>query len=103
MRTEALICFLRQVTEAQADPETTLLAFLRDKRILQTSSRSVSESFLAVSATYRPSFTPPSVRLTGTKYGCGGGGCGACTVMLSRYQPATKTITYPSARCSLIG
>lgn len=42
------------------------------------------------------SLTASSVRLTGTKYGCGGGGCGACTVMVSRYQPATKTIMYPA-------
>uniref|UniRef100_A0A8C8VRY5 xanthine dehydrogenase n=1 Tax=Peromyscus maniculatus bairdii TaxID=230844 RepID=A0A8C8VRY5_PERMB len=31
---------------------------------------------------------------TGTKYGCGGGGCGACTVMVSRYNPSTKTIRH---------
>lgn len=56
-------------------------------------------TFLIYSATCRAGRFPPwftaSVRLTGTKYGCGGGGCGACTVMVSRYQPTTKTIEYP--------
>ncbi|XP_020840560.1 aldehyde oxidase 1 [Phascolarctos cinereus] len=70
----------RKVMEKNADPETMLLPYLRKK-----------------------------LRLTGTKYGCGGGGCGACTVMVSRYDPGTKKIRHYSANacllsiCSLFG
>ncbi|XP_036600788.1 aldehyde oxidase 1-like isoform X1 [Trichosurus vulpecula] len=70
----------RKVTEKNADPETMLLPYLRKK-----------------------------LHLTGTKYGCGGGGCGACTVMISRFDPGTKKIRHYSANacllpiCSLFG
>ncbi|XP_012580798.1 PREDICTED: aldehyde oxidase-like [Condylura cristata] len=61
----------RKVTEKNVDPETMLLPYLRKK-----------------------------LRFTGTKYGCGGGGCGACTVMISRYNPITKKIRhYPANAC----
>ncbi|XP_049743723.1 aldehyde oxidase [Elephas maximus indicus] len=61
----------RKVIEKNADPETMLLPYLRKK-----------------------------LRFTGTKYGCGGGGCGACTVMISRYNPITKSIRhYPANAC----
>uniref|UniRef100_A0A8D0P4E3 aldehyde oxidase n=1 Tax=Sus scrofa TaxID=9823 RepID=A0A8D0P4E3_PIG len=61
----------RKVIEKNVNPETMLLPYLRKK-----------------------------LRLTGTKYGCGGGGCGACTVMISRYNPITKRIRhYPANAC----
>ncbi|XP_053452272.1 aldehyde oxidase isoform X3 [Nycticebus coucang] len=61
----------RKVTERNVDPEIMLLPYLRKK-----------------------------LRLTGTKYSCGGGGCGACTVMVSRYSPTTKEIRhYPASAC----
>ncbi|KAH0621635.1 hypothetical protein JD844_023159 [Phrynosoma platyrhinos] len=64
-----LVSFLMQVIEKYADPEELLLNYLRKR-----------------------------LRLTGTKYGCGIGGCGACTVMISTYNPDCKKIRYPSER-----
>ncbi|XP_058665981.1 aldehyde oxidase [Ammospiza caudacuta] len=63
----------RKIIEKNADPEQMLLAYLR-KRLC----------------------------LTGTKYGCGGGGCGACTVMVSTYEPASKKIRHYSANACLL-
>ncbi|XP_006153057.1 aldehyde oxidase [Tupaia chinensis] len=63
----------RKVIEKNVDPEMMLLPYLRKK-----------------------------LRLTGTKYGCGGGGCGACTVMISRYNPITKKIRHHPANACLI-
>ncbi|XP_069839456.1 aldehyde oxidase-like isoform X2 [Dendropsophus ebraccatus] len=63
----------RKILEKNADPEVMLLPYLRRKLLL-----------------------------TGTKYGCGGGGCGACTVMVSTLNPVTKTIVHYSANACLL-
>ncbi|KAL1251494.1 hypothetical protein QQF64_019290 [Cirrhinus molitorella] len=62
----------KKVVEKNADPEEMLLSYLRRK-----------------------------VGLTGTKYGCGGGGCGACTVMVSRYDPIQDTVLHWSVNACL--
>ncbi|XP_041834296.1 xanthine dehydrogenase/oxidase-like [Melanotaenia boesemani] len=71
---DELIFFVngKKVVEKNADPETTLLTYLRRK-----------------------------LGLTGTKLGCAEGGCGACTVMLSRYQPHTKELLHYAVNACL--
>ncbi|XP_066271857.1 xanthine dehydrogenase/oxidase-like [Branchiostoma lanceolatum] len=62
----------RKVVDQDADPEMTLLTYLRTK-----------------------------LRLTGAKLGCGEGGCGACTVMVSRYNPAQGRVLHLAVNACL--
>ncbi|KAL4635601.1 aldehyde oxidase-like [Arapaima gigas] len=63
----------KQIAEQNADPEEMLLTYLRKKG-----------------------------GLTGTKYACGSGGCGACTVMVSRYDPLSARVLHCSVNACLL-
>ncbi|XP_060042807.1 xanthine dehydrogenase/oxidase isoform X2 [Erinaceus europaeus] len=74
MTTDKLVFFVngKKVVEKNADPETTLLAYLRRM-----------------------------MGLSGTKLGCGEGGCGACTVMISKYDRLRKDVVHFSINACL--
>ncbi|XP_028826747.1 xanthine dehydrogenase/oxidase isoform X1 [Denticeps clupeoides] len=62
----------KRIVENHAEPEMTLLTYLRRK-----------------------------LGLTGTKLGCAEGGCGACTVMISKFHPHLKCIVHHAVNACL--
>ncbi|XP_078465987.1 xanthine dehydrogenase/oxidase [Lampetra fluviatilis] len=62
----------KKVVDDHVDPEITLLTYIRNKLMLK-----------------------------GTKLGCAEGGCGACTVMVSRYDHDTREISHLAVNACL--
>ncbi|CAG0915180.1 unnamed protein product [Notodromas monacha] len=82
----------RSVSEVIDDNEHTLVFFVN--------------GFKIVDADFDPSWTlieylRQKLHLSGTKYGCGEGGCGACTVMVSKYSLDSKKVSHLSVNACL--
>ncbi|XP_071785351.1 xanthine dehydrogenase/oxidase-like [Asterias amurensis] len=66
-------CNGKKIVDHHAQPEVTILTYLRTKLLL-----------------------------TGSKLGCGEGGCGACTIMVSQYSTQSGSISHHAVNACLI-
>ena len=67
--------------------DKSILFFVNGKKIVIDDSKAVDQTLLSF-------LRSRGMGLTGTKLGCGEGGCGACSVMISRYDHSTEKVEY---------
>ncbi|MFE2815804.1 2Fe-2S iron-sulfur cluster-binding protein, partial [Streptomyces nigra] len=77
----------------QSEEDAGLLFYLNGRRV---QLRDVDPTALLVDY-----LRSPEVGLTGTKIGCKQGGCGACTVLLSRWNDAARVVEHRSINSCL--
>lgn len=72
----------------------SIVFFVNGKKIVVGDSKAVDMPLLSF-------LRSKGMGLTGTKLGCGEGGCGACTVMVSRYNPNTQKVDHRAVNACL--
>lgn len=77
----------------KASSKTSLTFFLNGKE--------VNEPHVQADMTVLEYLRQSNVRLTGTKLGCGEGGCGACTVMVSHHDSVENKVVHRSTNACL--
>eukprot|EP00042_Codosiga_hollandica_P043046 m.403672 g.403672 ORF g.403672 m.403672 type:complete len:1401 (-) comp56466_c0_seq14:70-4272(-) len=82
-----------QVTASLFTPESDLMFYVNSRKIVL--DKPDPEQSLA-------NFLRQALKLTGTKLGCGEGGCGACTVMISYVDVASQKIVNKAVNACLI-
>ncbi|CAF3998179.1 unnamed protein product, partial [Rotaria magnacalcarata] len=83
----------KMIIEHDAQPEWTLLWYLRTSWPTPTLNSNL-EDFNSDGWYTLFLMTITKCRLTGSKLGCGEGGCGACTVLISHYDSKSEKIVH---------
>ncbi|KAK4700783.1 hypothetical protein P7C70_g5458, partial [Phenoliferia sp. Uapishka_3] len=77
------------------DPDATLLDFIRSQGQVTLSSSATQDN----NSTHPP--ITDTQGFTGTKLGCGEGGCGACTIVVQSTHPTTKQMQHLAVNACL--
>ena len=93
----------REQVQKISIPHANILPGYRTIPILYVNGEKVPEKVASKARPHQTllSFLREDLRLTGSKLGCSEGGCGACTVMLSKKDPLSGSLKYVHPYCSL--